>query len=915
MRTTGIRLIADFVAYKREMREAKRETKDFKDQVEGLDGSGRRAGASLDKAGQIVQRVGRDFGSAGQSGQRMAAGLDNVGRSAGRVRTELTNVGKVSKHELDQMRQHVAEVDRQIATTHRNLASLGAVIARGGGDPAIVKTFNAQKGQLNLLKDIRKFLPNPDEAEKAGEKMGKSVFIGFMRISRAVAVPLGAVVAGAAIVAVPLLAAAIGGAVVGAAGVGGVIGGLLLASRDPRVQAAATDLARSLDQRLRKASTGFVDETLAALGRITGAIKTINLESMLGNAARFVEPLERGITLAVQRIAVGLQMVLRNGGPVIDQLARGIAHLGEAVGDMFTMFAEHTPEVTLGMRILFDVVEGALRYITGVIGVLMDVFGFFVKIGVYGQQAQVEYLALEASMKKSTEATRAQNLATDGVSKALSFLAGSEADAAANADLLAAAQGKVKTAQDALETSLQQLTVGGGHATLAMRTLKTASDNLFGAAIAGVEANEAYAASWDGLSSSVKENGRSLTMNTTAGRANRDALEALLIKSNELYLADIGVGVATDTARRKHEARTTAVKEEARRLHLNKEETQKLIDTYGRIPPKKITELLLSGVTAVANSLDRLYRMQRALATGKPFNSLGFSLATVALEGSRALRKASGGPIVGPGTGTSDSVPVMASRGEHMLTAAEVTKAGGHGAIHAWRRSIMDGSGLPGYARGGAIAPVDESRRWPFVINVKNTDIPSEAEVLSKVTPAVPRGQTLAFMVRVVKAAFPGLGLISGYRPGARTLSGAQSYHALHRASDWPASKPLAEWINLHYKARTKELITPWNSLNIHNGQRHTYTGAVYRQHNFAGGNAHDHWAMANGGIIREPVFGVGASGDTYSFAERGPELVTSMGGAGITVNITFTGPVGSQAELDNWLTKSVDRLKSRARV
>lgn len=56
------------------------------------------------------------------------------------------------------------------------------------------------------------------------------------------------------------------------------------------------------------------------------------------------------------------------------------------------------------------------------------------------------------------------------------------------------------------------------------------------------------------------------------------------------------------------------------------------------------------------------------------------------------LARAAGGPIVGPGSGTSDSVPVMASNGEHMLTAAEVRAAGGHGAVFALRSAILGGA-------------------------------------------------------------------------------------------------------------------------------------------------------------------------------------------------------------------------------
>jgi hypothetical protein len=109
------------------------------------------------------------------------------------------------------------------------------------------------------------------------------------------------------------------------------------------------------------------------------------------------------------------------------------------------------------------------------------------------------------------------------------------------------------------------------------------------------------------------------------------------------------------------------------------------------------------------------------------------------------------------------------------------------------------------------------------------------------------------WQMAVLRKAFPGLALLSGPRPGARTLSGNRSYHAVGRAVDVPARRDVAQWINNNYGQRTKELITPWNDLNIHNGKRHTYTGDIYAQHAGTGrfkGNAHDHWAFRNGGLV-----------------------------------------------------------------
>lgn len=63
--------------------------------------------------------------------------------------------------------------------------------------------------------------------------------------------------------------------------------------------------------------------------------------------------------------------------------------------------------------------------------------------------------------------------------------------------------------------------------------------------------------------------------------------------------------------------------------------------------------------------------------------------------------RATGGAINGPGTGTSDSIPARLSNGEHVLTASDVTKAGGQEAVYRMRGAIQ--SGMLKFASGGAV--------------------------------------------------------------------------------------------------------------------------------------------------------------------------------------------------------------------
>lgn len=71
-------------------------------------------------------------------------------------------------------------------------------------------------------------------------------------------------------------------------------------------------------------------------------------------------------------------------------------------------------------------------------------------------------------------------------------------------------------------------------------------------------------------------------------------------------------------------------------------------------------------------------------------------------NGADPINRATGGPVAGPGTGTSDSIAAWLSNGEHVLTAAEVSAAGGHGAIYALRSAMRRGW-VPRFANGGAV--------------------------------------------------------------------------------------------------------------------------------------------------------------------------------------------------------------------
>lgn len=87
-------------------------------------------------------------------------------------------------------------------------------------------------------------------------------------------------------------------------------------------------------------------------------------------------------------------------------------------------------------------------------------------------------------------------------------------------------------------------------------------------------------------------------------------------------------------------------------------------------------------------ALGATYAMSAALATGGGIGGLGF---------------ASGGRIVGPGSSTSDSIPINASNDEFMVKATSARRIGYDTLEHINRTGTLPGGEMPAFADGGRI--------------------------------------------------------------------------------------------------------------------------------------------------------------------------------------------------------------------
>jgi len=86
---------------------------------------------------------------------------------------------------------------------------------------------------------------------------------------------------------------------------------------------------------------------------------------------------------------------------------------------------------------------------------------------------------------------------------------------------------------------------------------------------------------------------------------------------------------------------------------------------------------------------------------------------------------ATGGPALGPGTGTSDSFLARLSNNEHVLTAKEVAAMGGHKAVEMMRAMARKGMfHVPGFAKGGRAYPLKGSKSWTSYAGHTGLDFP-----------------------------------------------------------------------------------------------------------------------------------------------------------------------------------------------
>lgn len=192
-----------------------------------------------------------------------------------------------------------------------------------------------------------------------------------------------------------------------------------------------------------------------------------------------------------------------------------------------------------------------------------------------------------------------------------------------------------------------------------------------------------------GVTTSIKENGRTLDIHTEKGRKNQEALDAVAAAAMTQIGAMQANGASQRTLQKTLDTSRTRLYNVARQFGMTSAQAHAYVDQVLAIPSSRTTTATfrtvgLSNLQEAGQYLRDLHDKHITLTVG-----------TIKVGNSRVnagqFGGATGGEVHGPGTATSDSIPARLSDGEFVMKAAAVDRYG-VGLMHAINNlSFADG--------------------------------------------------------------------------------------------------------------------------------------------------------------------------------------------------------------------------------
>lgn len=374
------------------------------------------------------------------------------------------------------------------------LRAFGGIGGAGGGSMVFTQIFNNVTSQ----------------AATAGAEAGAAFQGGMMKIlaQPEIAIPLLAVAAG---IGTFLGAAAAGALLTGASA--GVVGlGILLVRKNQEVTQAASELGKTAISEFTGAAAPMVDGVVDAIYVLKDAVVELRpwFTALFTEAAPLVSILAGGVADFVRQMLPGLTMGIQSARPVIETFAYWLGRIGSAIGTVFFLISTQSQGARRGFDVLMLGVELLIGGIGGAITIAAGLFDLITQ----GVEKALYAFAILASVSpfadQFRDAYESYKQWMDETSTSLptwSKLAGEMESAQVQTEFLGLSM------HDAID---------------AAKGLMQAFDQLNGKAISARQAEADWQEAIDNVTLSIKENGKTLDLNSAKGRANNDALMQLI---------------------------------------------------------------------------------------------------------------------------------------------------------------------------------------------------------------------------------------------------------------------------------------------------------------------------------------------------------------------------------------------------
>lgn len=635
------------------------------------------------------------------------------------IESQFSNLGtRLGRNVRVSTASELRDVQRDFDLTLLGLQSLADLRGKG----IFAKIFGAGvSGPLGELKQA--FNDLAPGLEDSGKKAGGGFSKGFVdaisflpgRMENIFSNPaVAGAVAGIAIE----LASGFAGAFVATLGLAGIGAGVASAIlNNDKAHAGALAFIATIKSDFQSLSQVFADPVTQAFGTISAYSRQF---------FDFLRPAFANLSVNIPQLTEGLGRMLTALGPPIAELlnfasaqilpvlAEFLPKIGDALGNLLESFnnrgsVQAFGDVLASLVVVLDGLSVAFRVFGTLVDFVHQALAGLILV-VVGILQPLEHLPfVGGDVKKALE----------GMSTAAIDMTGTMGGLTPTSDNAATSMlhfgEKMTDAQKAAQDQKQAL----DDLQLSINAQLSSLDEAYNKTTKVTDTQIRFTGALGTLDASLRKNGSSLDVNTEAGAKNADSLGNAAKAARDHFLAQIAAHVPIDVATADYNRNTDALRRTAQAAGLNKQQTEALIATYGKIPTDVNTILSLQGLDGIKNDLNALLAEQYALEHG-------VSVAQAKKDGGFGgafQGKAAGGLIQGPGGPKDDVIPAWVSNGEYVINAAAT--AANLPLLHA----INNANGKR-FAQGGFVGQRQHAD-WPFPIDVSKTKVPTKAEAMA----------------------------------------------------------------------------------------------------------------------------------------------------------------------------------------